>query len=1310
MHAERDWLVKRVFPALRERLEKYHVNLIDIDLRWGITEEQANNDQVLDLCLEQIDDCRPFFIGLLGDRYGWSPANLSDDTLGKFGWVQHHTGKSVTELEIVHGVLNDPKMHPYSYFFFRDPAFAQDVPDRLRAEIESENPEAAKNLVELKDRIRRTGLPVPPMESYPCRYAGVRINWHLVQADLGEAERSALSKVAAGGIVDPDEFASLDPRNQDLVRKYGVLHLSGLDAFGRRLGEQLWEGIKARLKLSEAPPAFAVNETDGLAEEADYHQRFMDSRLRVNVGREQLHKHLMTYVRGNLTVPCLVYGPPGSGKSAAMALVAQSLTTSCDDLQRTKADSIALVIPHFVGASPASTSLRSLLYRFCSILKREFDLYGDVPAEINKLIVTIADFIRQIPADRPVVFLVDGLNQLDENDNAQYLFWLPWTLPSHVKFVASAIGTKAQFATSAENRNESKVVAPDHGSLGRSSPTEDLIVSAFLCHQHYPVFVEPLTDRERLEIVREVPSLSAKSLDTTQIALLLDNPSTKNPLFLLVALEELRGFGSFDQVGKRIAQLPRFGDTVTVLFTQVIQRLEVEFDPELSRRVLTLLASARRGLSDRELLELIEGEDSVLGTSISDLFPILRQLRPYLHHRGDLWDFYHGNLLLAVQQRYLPSSETQHEAHSRLADYFIAQPNYLSDAVVQRREHRESNVRKVDELPWQLTHAQQWAFLQDTLSNLDFIEAKCQARLPYELVGDFEFAMSALDSAISATSETDRQQIGVSLVNVQTYLRQFSNFVSQHANIFVRDPSLVVPTAYNYAAKGFVVDQAVESLRTNPWGANPWIELVDRPPHNTMPAWRRTLEAHTGAVNSVDIDRVGQLAISGGSDGKLCVWDVMQGVCIRVIQAHIGGVETVALAATRQLAVTGGRDQMVRVWDVTSGECRVELRGHTDRVLAVDITKSGKYVVGAGRDGRILIWDLATSQLLRSLIGHFGPVTSVAFSEQARYLVSGGWDATVRVWDLKEGKQTNCFEGHSVRVLDVSLNDMTQLVASTSGLVPDVDGLLPARLIRESDVRIWSLDGRCLMTEKSHQIGDIGGTVGVLSSAVHGVAISQQGQVALSAGHDGNICIWDLKTFKLHKILHAHTSPVLSVAVDGNARLAVTGSVDQTVRIWDLCGEAPPLLPLKRRVGRIGAPARTDSLRKSSLIWTNSRVRRWLAFPVLALAGALAMLGLPSTIISKDLTLAEHSRFIFVLGIWLGVWAGLWGVDWRRTLKHGSLSLQRTYIHFLIAPFMLILVLPLFPFLRVQKCPICGHLLCGRRHFYHCSHCGFSDV
>jgi telomerase protein component 1 len=43
MQAERDYLVKVVFPVLREHLEKDRIHLVDIDLRWGVTQEQADN-------------------------------------------------------------------------------------------------------------------------------------------------------------------------------------------------------------------------------------------------------------------------------------------------------------------------------------------------------------------------------------------------------------------------------------------------------------------------------------------------------------------------------------------------------------------------------------------------------------------------------------------------------------------------------------------------------------------------------------------------------------------------------------------------------------------------------------------------------------------------------------------------------------------------------------------------------------------------------------------------------------------------------------------------------------------------------------------------------------------------------------------------------------------------------------------------------------------------------------------------------------------------------------------------------------------
>src|SRR5437016_2484241 len=87
MQAERDHLVKVVFPALRERLGLHRVHLVDIDLRWGVTREQAENDQSVQLCLDLIDECRPFFLGLLGERYGLVPRHFAPQALRAHPWL-----------------------------------------------------------------------------------------------------------------------------------------------------------------------------------------------------------------------------------------------------------------------------------------------------------------------------------------------------------------------------------------------------------------------------------------------------------------------------------------------------------------------------------------------------------------------------------------------------------------------------------------------------------------------------------------------------------------------------------------------------------------------------------------------------------------------------------------------------------------------------------------------------------------------------------------------------------------------------------------------------------------------------------------------------------------------------------------------------------------------------------------------------------------------------------------------------------------------------------------------------------------------
>jgi hypothetical protein len=132
MQAERGYLVAKVFPALRQYCAARDVSIFELDLRWGISEEEAKQGKVFDICLREVLKTRPFFIGLLGERYGWIPsederANMAHNTsvFEDFPWITEELsqGTSITEIEFHEGVLR-PKDDINAYFYIRSPQTA----------------------------------------------------------------------------------------------------------------------------------------------------------------------------------------------------------------------------------------------------------------------------------------------------------------------------------------------------------------------------------------------------------------------------------------------------------------------------------------------------------------------------------------------------------------------------------------------------------------------------------------------------------------------------------------------------------------------------------------------------------------------------------------------------------------------------------------------------------------------------------------------------------------------------------------------------------------------------------------------------------------------------------------------------------------------------------------------------------------------------------------------------------------------------------------------------------------------------------
>ena len=187
MQAERDWLVRFVFPRLREELLPRRIHLVDVDLRWGVTSEQ----DALGVCREIIDECWPRFMGILGGRYGWVPPGRTE---------------SITADEIHYAVLGrEAEKRGHGLFYFRDEnatlRMAEEAPGEFR---EPEGSDSAQQLADLKTAIADAGLPV---FIYPAQ-------WDAAQQRLAGLE-------AFGNQVHADILQSLkdDPRTRRAVHQ-----------------------------------------------------------------------------------------------------------------------------------------------------------------------------------------------------------------------------------------------------------------------------------------------------------------------------------------------------------------------------------------------------------------------------------------------------------------------------------------------------------------------------------------------------------------------------------------------------------------------------------------------------------------------------------------------------------------------------------------------------------------------------------------------------------------------------------------------------------------------------------------------------------------------------------------------------------------------------------------------------------------------------------------------------------------------------------------------------------------------------------
>ncbi|HTU90191.1 MAG TPA: protein kinase [Gemmataceae bacterium] len=366
------------------------------------------------------------------------------------------------------------------------------------------------------------------------------------------------------------------------------------------------------------------------------------------------------------------------------------------------------------------------------------------------------------------------------------------------------------------------------------------------------------------------------------------------------------------------------------------------------------------------------------------------------------------------------------------------------------------------------------------------------------------------------------------------------------------------------------------------------------------------LEGHRNWVLAAALSGDGRLALSGGGDGIVKLWDTATGACLRTLDGHEGSVLAVCYSDDARHVLSGSRDRTLLLWDADTGQRLRTFSGHADKVLAAALSGDGHYALSGSGDRTLRLWDAVTGRCLRVFEGHQGGVTSVCFSAGGGYLLSGSEDRTIKIWQRNTGCCLATLEGHTGTVHSLCLAGSGRQLLSASAdatlalwNVP-ADQSAPYVLSRvlPSDIALsaWTDYERSLkyarqalsagesvraahyLREARSQAGHGrrpeamalwsnlyvhlprqalqgawgGAILAEHMEAVTSVNLSDDGQLALSGSADRTLRLWQPAEGRCLHTLEGDMGSVTATALSGDGRLALSGSTNATLNLWDM--------------------------------------------------------------------------------------------------------------------------------------------------------------
>ena len=357
-------------------------------------------------------------------------------------------------------------------------------------------------------------------------------------------------------------------------------------------------------------------------------------------------------------------------------------------------------------------------------------------------------------------------------------------------------------------------------------------------------------------------------------------------------------------------------------------------------------------------------------------------------------------------------------------------------------------------------------------------------------------------------------------------------------------------TIYRHSNSARDVSFSPDGQRIASAGDDGVLRLWDVKEKRAIKDQRATPEGDTPLTAAVFSPR-NDFVATAGANGMVTLWDGRTGGFVRILGRQLGPINSLAFSSDNSL-ITGPAAGTTRWSYLLSSASDKVAKFHRHDAGSEEITtafspSSSSVAISTGDDFRIKVFNLQTQRLLRELGGKGRYVQSVAISEDGRSIGFG---------DTLDFKNNN------------NRGPLTQMFALTPesnsygmslrGTVNNASSFIRARdtfdrlsLKTKSDTEF----GRAFLQVTSKDTGRLYEPIQRSSSSGRkhlAYTFSKDGKNIISGGENGVLLLYDTATGKPVYELKGHTGAITSVTVSNDNRTLISGSTDQTLKIWDI--------------------------------------------------------------------------------------------------------------------------------------------------------------